>query len=199
MQPTPQTPWPSRSIRPIRPTWPTAAPFLAATIIAVSGAAAHAQSSRSVRVENFPEIQQVAGDVEVDKPIPHAAMIRIEAEVVSPLPRWELANRNEIGIVDAEGFTTVVLSLTGEVKGRPTADSQVGVLLVPDEEPIVEAFEQSNEIQLPIELIADVEGGSAGFFAAQTTVPLAFPSYLVYLYNTGKNSVTANVYVYLRH
>lgn len=161
--------------------------------------AGQAEEERRVTVTNFPVRQEVRGTVEIDAPVPHTELVRFVGNVVSPIPRAEFTNLMEVGTVKADGFTSLALSLAGEVKGRAGADSEVGVLLLPDQRPILQAFRDTGDALLAIELKAPVRGGSNGYFAGQTVVPLAFPRYRVYLYNSGRESVTANVYAYLRN
>ncbi len=157
------------------------------------------QSMREVFVNNFPETQTIVGTIAIEDPIPHTRMVSFEEQLVSPVKRSEITNFTETGSVETEGFTSLVASIQGEVKGIHFQEGKVGLLLLPEIGPVIRAFNEESEILLPIELTADVVPGSTGYFAAQATLPIGFPNYRIYLYNSGTKSVEANIYLYLRH
>lgn len=158
-----------------------------------------AEPPQEVFIANFPDQQEVRGTVSVDGVIPHSRMVRFEDNVVTPVSRSEYTNLREIGELDAAGFSDAVLSLVGEVKGSGAAGGKIGLVLLPDEEPIFRAFRDQGQMLLPLELDAEFEPGSSGVFADTKTLEVRFPRYRLFLYNESSSSVTANAYVYLRH
>lgn len=158
-----------------------------------------AEPPEEVYIANFPEQQEVRGTVSVDGAIPHSRMVRFENHVVTPVKRSEYTNLQEVGLLDASGFSAAVLSVVGEVKGSGAAGGKAGVLLLPDEGPILRAFRDDGQILLALDLEAEAKPGSSGTFAAKKTREIAFPRYRVFLYNEGPSSVLTSAYVYLRH
>lgn len=158
-----------------------------------------AEPPEQVYIANFPEQQEVRGTVSVDGAIPHSRMVRFENHVVTPVKRSEYTNLQEIGVLDATGFSAAVLSVVGEVKGSGAAGGKVGVLMLPDERPILRAFHDDGQILLALDVEAETKPGSAATFAAKKTKEVAFPRYRVFFYNGGPSSVLASAYVYLRH
>ena len=174
--------------------------YLALSLLSVGAAlSTGAEAPKEVFIANFPEQQLVKGTVTVDAVIPHTQMVRFEDNVVTPVRRSEYTNLREIGQLDATGFSTAVVSLVGEVKGSGAASGTVGLLLLPDEEPILRAFLDDGELLLAIELKAEIKAGSKGVFAAKAAEQIGFPRYRLFVYNEGSSSVLANAYVYLRH
>lgn len=174
--------------------------YLALTLLLlVAVVTSGAEPPREVFIANFPEQQVVKGSVTVDTVIPHTRMVRFEDNVVSPVNRSEYTNLREVGQLDSSGFSTAVVSLVGEVKGSAVAGGKVGLLLLPDEEPILQAFRDHGETLLAIELKAEIKTSSVGVFSAKAVQQIAFPRYRLFFYNEGSNSVEANAYVYLRH
>src|SRR5712671_5804264 len=71
---------------------------------------------RSVRVINFPTVQRVTGSVSIDGTIP-------------PVEPTETGRLIDGGILQADGFTGLVLSLSGRAGGRALRSGSVGVRL----------------------------------------------------------------------
>lgn len=158
-----------------------------------------AEPPEEIYIVNFPDQQEVRGTVSVDGAIPHSRMERFENLVVTPVKRSEYTNLQEIGVLDAAGFSAAVVSVVGEVKGTGAAGGKVGVLMLPDEEPILRAFRDDGQILLALDVEADTKPGASSTFAAKKTKEVAFPRYRVFFYNEGPSSVLASAYVYLRH
>ena len=158
-----------------------------------------AEPPEEVYIANFPTQQEVRGTVSVDGAIPHSRMVRFENQLVTPVQRSEYTNLQEIGVLDATGFSSAVMSLVAEVKGSGAVGGKVGLLLLPDEEPLVRAFRDDGNILLALELEAESIPDFPGTLAAQATKEIAFPRYRVFLYNEGPSSVLSSAYVYLLH
>jgi hypothetical protein len=151
-----------------------------------------------VKVKNFPETQRVKGSVSIDGIVSHGRSQKFEGLVVPSSRRNELSEIVFAGSVDTEGFTTVSISLQGEVKSSNFTAGSVGVMLVPDEEPIMRIFREGKQVQLPIETAIPLAAGASEYFSRQELPQrVAFPRYRVYLFNTLNRTTEANVYLYL--
>lgn len=157
-----------------------------------------ADAPSEVVVANFPEVQKVEGKVSVAEPVPHSALVRRLDVVVPPVLRSNTTGLVEAGVVDAAGFTHAVLGLRGEVQGNLLKEGAVGAVLVPDEDPVLEALREQGRYDFPVEVRAEVRKQDRGYFASdQPRRVLGFPRYRVFLYNTSDRSVNADLYVYL--
>lgn len=157
-----------------------------------------AQDLDRVIVTNFPDVQRVAGSVQVAAPIPQSELARRLDVIVPPVERAATTQLVEAEAVDAAGFTHVVLALRGEVQGNLTREGTAGAILVPDEEPVLRALLEEGRYEFPLEVQAAVDRAGRGHFASQQPrYALGFPRYRLFLYNTADRSVEADVYVYL--
>ena len=151
-----------------------------------------------VRVNNFPETQQIKGAVSIDGPLSHAKSFKKEGIVVPTSRRNEPSELVFAGVVETDGFTAVTINLQGEVKSGSFTPGSIGVLLIPDEESILRALREARRIQFPIESVASLKSGDSSFFSAeQVHQRLAFSRYKIFLYNTLNRTAEANVYLYL--
>ncbi len=151
-----------------------------------------------VFVTNFPATQQVAGAVSVDGTVRHATLQRIKEILVSPVEPKETGRLIDGGVLTMDGFTSVVLSLSGQTKGTIVRSGTVGAILVPDEDPITRTFDEEGLAQFPLEVSATLPAGSSrSFSSAPTRLVVGFPHYRVHLYNTSDKSVMVNLYAYL--
>jgi len=170
--------------------------FAVCILVALLASRSLATEPLTVHVDNLPETQQVKGTVSVDGPISHVKFMKKEAIVVPPSRRAEPAEMAHAGWIESDGFTTITLSLQGEVKGGSAGAGSVGVLLIPDEEPIVRAFREARRLQFAIECASHLKSGDPVFFnAEQVQQRLIFPRYKVFLYNTTGKTVEANLFM----
>ena len=84
-------------------------------------------------------------------------------------------------------------------QGEVVRTGRVGAILIPDDEPIVRAFDEKGAAAIRARA-----GGrrtsrrrSTYFASNQPRFPIAFPRYRVYFYNTADKSVTVNFYAYM--
>jgi len=150
-----------------------------------------------VVVTNFPETQRVEGGVTVEGVVHQAALTSLQEIEVPPVAASDLRRLVAGGVVRTDGFGAVVLSLAGQTKGMIRQQGQVGAILIPDEEPIVRAFEEKGQLQFPMEVKADVPASAAYFSSSQPRHSVAFPRYRVLLYNSTDRAVSVDVYAYL--
>jgi hypothetical protein len=166
-------------------------------MITVVPMAAHANEVE-VKVKNFPDTQRIKGSVSIDGTVRHAKSFKVEGVLVSSSKRNEITELIPAGIVETDGFTSISVSLQGEIKSSNFIPGAIGVLLIPDEEPILHALREAKQVQFPIETICNIKSGDSEYFSSpQSSNRVAFPRYRVYLYDTLNRPAEANVYLYL--
>lgn len=177
--------------------------FLVITLIlAVIPCAVFADGSQKavqdVRVVNLPESQNINGSVEIKGLIRHSFLDRREKIIIPPAQRSDTNDFTEAGVVQADGFTSVILSILGEVKSTSFTPGTIGAVLVPDEKPIIQAFIQDQTILFPLEVKTDISPEILRYFNSDPTKQtISFPRYRVYFYNSTNKSVEASLYLYL--
>ncbi len=150
-------------------------------------------------VVNLENPHPIVGDVAVSTPIPHSDMVAMVDIVVAPAGRTQTSLWTEVGSLTTEGFTSAVLSLHGQLRGSTGGGGVVAVVLVPEEENILRALDEG-EVHLELEAIAEPAPGDAMYFSgSRAGLPIAFPKYRVFLYNTTDRSASVDVYAYLIH
>jgi hypothetical protein len=158
---------------------------------------ARSQEVMRALVVNLENPHPVVGTVSVEGTIRHADTVRVHDVIVSSARRDEPPRWTDAGVVDTSGFTHLALSVQGYVKGRVNQPGVIGVILIPEEEPIIQALSEG-QIHLPLEVTADATPGVISYFSAsEPRLPIAFPQYRVWLYNTTEESAAANVFLYL--
>ncbi len=148
-----------------------------------------------VNINNFPETQQIKGSVSVEGATKYIAKDNV---VVPPSQRAELSEMVYAGTIETDGFTSLLISLQGEMRSDVFTSGAIGVLLVPDEKPILHILRDAKRVQFPIECKAQTKSGDSIYFEAeQTQQRIAFSRYKMFLYNTSNKQADANVYLYL--
>lgn len=157
-----------------------------------------ADAVQSVYVTNFPGTWNVEGTVAIKGPIRTAQLVGRRDVTVPPVSSKDTQRWVEGGTLEPDGFTNMVLSLNGQIKGEVVRSGNVSAVLIPDEESIVKAFEEKGQLLFQVELTATGVSSASPFFASnQPKVQVAFPRYRVYFYNTVEKAVTVNLYAYL--
>lgn len=170
----------------------------AALLVLLLPAGAIADAVQSVLITNWPDHWNVKGTVSIEGPVKHARQAAIREIVVPPVSPKETVRLVQGGLLTTDGFTFMVLSLQGQVQGEVYRAGTVGVFLLPDEEPIVKAFDEKGLMQFSQDVSASgVSSVSPYFASAQPRVPIAFPRYRTYFYNTSDKTVTVNLFAYL--
>ena len=148
-------------------------------------------------VVNLKDPHPIEGDVNVLSPIPHSDMTSMVDVVVAPATREQTGLWTDVGPLDTAGFTSVVLSLHGQLRGSTGGTGVVSLVLMPDEENILRAFAEG-EVHLELEATADPVPTNALYFSGTSgNLPIGFSSYRVFLYNTTERSASVNVFAYL--
>lgn len=156
------------------------------------------QELQQVYVMNWPKVQAIEGEVAIKGPIRQSVPFQLKDVVVPPVSPKDTQRLIQAGTITTDGFSNVVLSLSGQVRGELVKTGSVGAILLPDEEPIVRAFEERGEMQFPLEVVAGgVSAGSPYFASNQPRFPIGFPRYRVMFYNTSTKSVSVNLFAYL--
>jgi hypothetical protein len=155
-----------------------------------------AQNEARTVVVNLGTPHPISGQVTINGPIQHAAIVRIKDAVVSSVSRDDIASWTLAGEVDTTGFTSMNLSIQGQMRGIVSDGGLIGVILIPDEESIGQALSEG-VVQLFLEATAPVSVGANHFDASAPWLPIAFPKYKVYLYNTTEHGASTNLFFYL--
>jgi hypothetical protein len=170
----------------------------AVLIVATLPLATIAQDVQSVFVTNFPKTWTIQGSVAVDGPVKQAKLAALREVLVPPVNPKDTQRLIQGDPIVSDGFTHMVLSLQGQIKGEVSKSGTVGVILIPDEEPIIRAFDEKGIIQFPLEASASgVSAASAYFASSQNRAQIGFSRYRTYFYNTSDKTVTVNLYAYL--
>ena len=150
-----------------------------------------------VIVTNFPTIQPIEGGVSIVDPIPLSRQVTFNDVLLPPIRREETTRYLQAGVIESEGFTEIVLSLHGQVRGSVTRNGDVGVILLPEEEPIVQAFDEEGFIHFGLEATASVAPKIGWFASDQPRYTLGFGRYRVLLYNATDKTTDIDLYAYL--
>ncbi|MBZ5638096.1 MAG: hypothetical protein LAO51_04975 [Acidobacteriia bacterium] len=171
------------------------------TVLLPVGTAVSQQGNQGIRqviVTNFPDLQKVEGEVTIRGPIRQASQVVLKDVVVPPVGPKDTQRLIQAGTVSVDGFSQIVLSLEGQIKGEVVRPGTVGAILLPEEDAIVRAFEEKGEMQFPLEVTAPTApGGSPYFASSQPVLRVGFPRYRVLLYNTSAKTVSVTLYAYL--
>ena len=168
-----------------------------ALVLAPAGVAV-SQELQQVVIANFPKVFPVEGTVRIDGPVSHARLTVLRDVVVSPVSPKDTTRMVQGPTVVSDGFTGMVLGLSGQVKGEIFRSGTVGVILLPDEELIVRAFEEKGLVQFPVEITAPGVSSVAPYFASSPTrAQIGFSRYRSYFYNTSDKTVTVSLFAYL--
>ncbi len=153
------------------------------------------QIKGDVQVNNFPELQQIKGSVSIEGTTKY---ITKEGLVVPTSQRAELSEMLYAGTIETDGFTSLLISLQGEMRSDVYSSGTIGVLLIPDEKTILRALRDAKRVQFPIECKVHTKSGDPVYFESeQVQQRIAFSRYKMYLYNTANRAVEANIYLYL--
>lgn len=163
-----------------------------------SGEVASQGALQQVFVTNFPDPQKIDGVVEVRGPVQLSKQISIREVVVPPVQPSDSTRWIDAGVVSLGGFSHVVLSLHGVVKGSVKRPGTIGAVLIPEEDTIQAAFDEQGQIHFSLQVTAAGVTSQTPYFAsAQPRHNVAFRDYRVWLYNSTDKTVSANLFAYL--
>jgi hypothetical protein len=167
-------------------------------VVITSGELASQGPAQEVAVTNFPDPQRIEGAVEIRGPVQLSKLVAVRNITVPPVQPQDTKQWINAGVVTLGGFSHVVLSLQGLVKGSIKQPGAVGAVLVPEEESIRDAFDEQGQVQFPLQVAAkDVTSKTAYFASDQPRHTIAFQNYQLWLYNSTDKTVTANLFAYL--
>jgi hypothetical protein len=172
---------------------------LAAALLALTPSGdALSETVRQVFVTNFPPVQEVAGEVRVKGPIRLSELVRFDDVLVAPVQRSETTRLIRAGTLETDGFPNLVLSLHGQVKGSVARMGSVGVILLPSQEGIQQAFDELGLMHFALEAVALGVSSETPYFASdQPRFTVGFQAYEVLLYNTTDKTVNVDLFAYL--
>lgn len=142
---------------------------------------AAADQASEVFVTNLPAVQTIEGEVTVSSPVPSTRFVRTAA-LVSPATLAEVNNLTELGILDATGFASATLGLSGTVQGT-AARGAVGIVLIPDQPEVLAALQEHGRFQLAIRVDAQADPRTGLFASEVVTTRLVAPRYRVFAFN----------------
>lgn len=167
-------------------------------LLAMASAKPESDEIPRVLVTNFPQTQEVTGRVSVKGTVRHASFEQFKGIVVPPVDPEDTRRLIDGGVLETEGFTSVVLSLNAATGGRMFQPGSVGVILTPEEETIEGVLEEEGQHQFALRAEMALEPDSSRSFASDPTrLMVAFPRYRVHFYNSTDKNVKANLFAYL--
>jgi|GEM_PF-547293 len=153
-----------------------------------------------VLVTNFPEVQAIEGAVSIRGLVEHTRFVEPKREiVVAPVSREQTTQLIDGGVLETEGFSRVVLSLAGVVKGTVDRPGKLGAVLVPDVAAAREALFEESVYLFPLEVTVDLSRSSTFVASEPVELAVAFPRYRIYLYNGTDRAVGAQLFSYLSY
>ena len=121
--------------------------------------------------------------------------VEFENQVVPPIERSDATQLVEVGSIETDRFSELVISLGGEFRKNVPESGKVGVILIPDEEPFLFLLENEGEFVFPLEVSVQVSGERM-FISDDQVSRVAFPKYRAYLYNETNSTATVALYIY---
>lgn len=156
------------------------------------------QELQRVVVTNFPSVFDVRGTVDIAGPIPMTEQKTFANITVSPVKPTDTLRLVKGGVLETKGFSEIVLSLEGVVRGEVGQAGEVGAILVPDEELIQRAFTEQGAVHFALRTVAEQVNNKTPYFASrQHKEILGFHRYRVYFYNTTDKAVRVDLYAYM--
>jgi len=166
--------------------------FLASAIssvVLVTSLAIPCAAQTEVKIVGVP-------DVSVPKPIPHSELVVFRDVAVSSTRGTGSGDMTLAGIVHADGYTSVMISLA--VEPQSSDGGSVTAYLVPTERFVAHASDDGPMLfPLTAEVSFSGDEKVAGSMSFQHQ--LAFPTYAAFLSNNSDRPVKAQLFVYLRH
>lgn len=150
---------------------------------------APAEAQTEVKIVGVPEVL-------VPKPVPHSELVAFRDVAVSSSRGSGSGDMTFAGIVNAAGYTNVMLSLA--VEPQSSDGGSVTAYLIPTEK-FVSDKSDGGPLLFPLTAGVSFSGDEKVAGSMSFQHQLAFPQYAVYLANTSDRPVKAQFFVYLRH
>ncbi|MDT8440526.1 MAG: hypothetical protein RQ723_02560 [Desulfuromonadales bacterium] len=126
---------------------------------------------------------------------PATHMGRIEQVEVDPTSIGQM-NFSDY-LLETAGYRQATVSLIGTLASGEHGSCRVGVLMLPRETTIIEAWKRDRFLGLVDEVSAGV-GEGATYMQGQLDIDIKFPAYVLGFYNTCPVKVTLSLYSYLK-
>ncbi len=163
----------------------------------------------SVRVTNFPRQVSVRGAVTLAEPatvegtLDATRLVTLRPKVVPPDPPSaspdDVHRMTALGRVDADGFTSALISIVGTFDGQRPKEGELTLILLPDVSPVRTAQEDDHVLLLAERVsIPLTEGPGSWIAGAAPRLDLRFPRYRAWFSNTGRQSIRATAYLQLQ-
>ena len=153
---------------------------------------------KEVFVSNWPNLWNVQGEVAIKGPVRQASLVALKDIVVPPVGPKDTTRLILAGTITTDGFSHMVVSVAGELKGEHARAGTIGAFLMPQEELMKRAFDEQGQLLFAVEVKASAGSPNPAYFASeQPRSVIGFPRYAVYLYNTTDKSASVSVYAYL--
>lgn len=153
---------------------------------------------QAVIVTNLPQVLPIKGKVSIVGTVRQGAIVRRINLIVPPVERDDVSDLVQAEDVVTDGFTGMILSLHGAVRGTIGQEGTVGAILVPDETSVLEMLREKSVFHFPVEAKVDLTRQVAeDDFSVQRRFDVGFPRYKVYVYNSTDRTVDVHLFVYL--
>ena len=156
-------------------------------LIVVVGFVGPSAAQTEVKIVGVP-------DVNVPKPVPHSELVVFRDIAVSSTRGSGSGDMTFAGMVNAGGYTSVMLSLAVE----PNDGGSVTAFLIPTEK-FVSSASDDGPVLFPLAAEVSFSGDEKVAGSMSFLHQLAFPQYAVFLSNSSGRPVKAQFFVYLRH
>lgn len=128
---------------------------------------------------------------------PQPGLTAFENISVPMADRIDPSRMVDAGSVSVDGARGIVVTVAGELRGRASHESKVGVVLIPDLPFFINLYRSQGVLLSAAEFFANVSSGDSGFFISKTKYfEVGFSRYRLLLFNITGAPVSANVYVY---
>ena len=139
---------------------------------------------------------KVKGDL-----MPRCRQVLFQNLNVTPAGRLDTARLTYAGILEADGFPAMTLTLLGKCMAPVPVPGSIGAILVPDNNWAKQALDKEDIFLAGAEVATKVSPGQdrtkTYFSTPSKAFPVGFPRYRVYLYNTTDRTATADLSIYL--
>jgi hypothetical protein len=157
---------------------------------------AGAQEVQPVEVVNDSPLA-VRGSVKVEGIVSHGRFLAFEGVAVAPAGRLEINDLTSVGMIETDGFTSVVLSLQGERNTQHAEACSLGAVLIPDQPNVLRALREEAQYRFALEAKPKTPTLEPSFATEPERFMVAFPRYRIFLYNECRTTAAVDLYLYL--
>jgi hypothetical protein len=129
-----------------------------------------------------------------------AALVGVRGISVATCSRADVRSLVDAGVFDADGYTSLVMNLAGQLKGVDESGGEVGAMLIPDVPPFDRAYANMGLLPASLDITVHVSSRSSPYFMAkQVRADVGFPRYRVLLFNETNSPLGVSFFVYRSH